>query len=1075
MKRIFSLILSISIIFSLFTVCAFNTSAASYGDIYLRGTFNGWDIPAGYKMTDMGNGNYLIKATFAKDKYEYKFANTDWSFNVPDENAKLDFSQQTTLLMEVNTNTKLYHATPIKGDTNLLNIKKETDKVRFTCAWAEHNNEILTETNGKLGYTTNKSDDKTYWDIIPTATDNVYYIRNNKTGNFIYYSGSSVLCSKTGNTTDAGKWYIDRSTGNFRLISFSDITKSVNLEKQDGYAQYGYVPAFYTSSQFSAEFSSYFYTLSEDKVFDTLGEASATSGTSITSNALGETKTWELKTDISSAPKFTAANSPLLEAVYNLSVEESILNQFESKYGTAFYTGVNWKKVWTRDTAMACQYSLADIFPQIALNCAKEKVVGTKGLETFEEDTGSGGSYPVSTDKIITMLSVWEIYLSTGDKSVLEYFYPIAKNTIEQDLNVAYDEHSKLYKGETCGTDWRDQTYPDWVSETIQNGLPNIAESKAASVNIIYTRVFEIMSRCASILNKDANESKMWKDMSESLEKSISERLWSDDLSVYAAWEYPSYMGSPLAYKADVISNGYATMFDVGTEKQIKSILENYPLVTYGAPTVYPQKQGTLHNANKVYHNRGVWPGWEATLMLGAKQHGYNEVSEEIFNSCVRGAAEYLTNKEVIDFTTGQGLESDRQLWSIAATLSGYYKVLFGMEYSEDGLSFKPFIPSWCKGPFTLSSYPYQKAKLNITLSGEGDTISKITVDGKEVSADYIFPSNATGTHNIEITVTDSKVTHKMNLNDEKNHVVCPSLPKLSYSNGVLTFEKQAGLTYKLFDGTQYIDLTTNTYKVDTSVYRCYSLVSISKDGVWSEFSKPIQVGPSKTKIKIEAESGTYKKANLKTSPSGYSGSGVVDDTMTNTYPVIVNANIETEGVYLLSCVYNNKGETNSSTNCAIRSVYIDGKDVGSLVFPVMNFYYQTSTHLPIKLTKGQHEIKVLYDSANFFDRNMNITKNSVQYDYFTLELANDLFEEEKEYALLGDSDTDENITIVDATTVQKVLAKYDMDKYDEFASDVDENKVVEIVDATLIQKYLASYETHTRIGQWVERKAFNQ
>ena len=95
---------------------------------------------------------------------------------------------------------------------------------------------------------------------------------------------------------------------------------------------------------------------------------------------------------------------------------------------------------------MACQYSLANIYPQIALNCAKEKVVGSSGQETFEEDTGSGGSYPVSTDKIITMLSVWEIYLSTGDKSVLEYFYPIAKNTIEQDLNVAYDEYSKLYK-----------------------------------------------------------------------------------------------------------------------------------------------------------------------------------------------------------------------------------------------------------------------------------------------------------------------------------------------------------------------------------------------------------------------------------------------------------------------------------------------------------------------------------------------------------------------------------------------------------------------------------------------------
>ena len=38
----------------------------------------------------------------------------------------------------------------------------------------------------------------------------------------------------------------------------------------------------------------------------------------------------------------------------------------------------------------------------------------------------------------------------------------------------------------------------------------------------------------------------------------------------------------------------------------------------YGADTVYPQKQGKLHNADKFYHNRGIWPGWDSTLMVGA-------------------------------------------------------------------------------------------------------------------------------------------------------------------------------------------------------------------------------------------------------------------------------------------------------------------------------------------------------------------------------------------------------------------------------------------------------------------------
>ena len=41
----------------------------------------------------------------------------------------------------------------------MLSVNKELDKVRFTCAWAEHNDEILTELNGYLGYTTDKNDE----------------------------------------------------------------------------------------------------------------------------------------------------------------------------------------------------------------------------------------------------------------------------------------------------------------------------------------------------------------------------------------------------------------------------------------------------------------------------------------------------------------------------------------------------------------------------------------------------------------------------------------------------------------------------------------------------------------------------------------------------------------------------------------------------------------------------------------------------------------------------------------------------------------------------------------------------
>ena len=67
-----------------------------------------------------------------------------------------------------------------------------------------------------------------------------------------------------------------------------------------------------------------------------------------------------------------APNMAVIEAGYNRSMEETCENTFDGKYGPVFNTGTNWNYVWTRDTAMSVQYSLAWIYPQESKNCALE-------------------------------------------------------------------------------------------------------------------------------------------------------------------------------------------------------------------------------------------------------------------------------------------------------------------------------------------------------------------------------------------------------------------------------------------------------------------------------------------------------------------------------------------------------------------------------------------------------------------------------------------------------------------------------------------------------------------------------
>ena len=876
----------------------------------------------------------------------------------------------------------------IFGDgASALPAADKFENVEISCRWK--GDEVFSvDDSGKLIYVSTNGEydeQRTRWNVQKVGDTDYYTIQNAATGGYLALEGdvNTVSCIENGDELDAGKWTLGNVSGYKRITNAVYTTRTLHVEQQDGVIYAEDVPTTYHSANWSFNPAERSYEILPNRVIDTGKRAIANDGNSITSNDGGSDSTWTLSRDISGSPSFSAPNMPIVEAIYNRTMEETYENMYESTYGTVFRTGTNWNKVWTRDTAMAVQYSLAWIYPVESRNCALEKIVGEEGSLTYEEDTGTGGSYPVSTDRIITTLSVWEQYLTTGDTDFLAQFYEYTENTINQDLHVAYDKETGLFLGETGGLDHREKTYPDWMANWAEESLPNIAESKSSIVNIIYCAVYDIMARAAGILGYGDDVVTKWETYRDGLRARVNEHFWDEEMGLYVSWEYPNYMGAPKAFKYDVISNGYAVMYGVADEEQSQAIMENYPLVLYGADTVFPQKNGA--QASVIYHNRGVWPGWEGTLMIGAAQEGNNQLSDEIWRSCLRGVAMTLTNKEVIDFTTGAGVASNNQLWSIGATLAGYYRVLFGMEYTEQGIVFKPFVADWLVGPFELTNYEYRNADLTLKLYGTGDTLTSIKLDGVEMGTDYILPTDLEGEHTIELTVEDSGNRSEINLSDY-NHVTCPDLPEMTYEDGVLTWEEDSRYTYKLWNGEQYIDVSGGSYVPPTDRYGVYSIVAVAEDGIVSEMSRPIIINAEENVITVEAEDGVYNDGTFSTEISGYTGTGYVNDFMGNNTPVTITVDIEKAGKYYFSAVYNNRGDSTSGNYCGIRSVYVDGEDVGTMMFPVMDFNYQTSTHLALELSEGEHTITLVYDDANWYDRNMAKTTNNVGYDSFTLE-----------------------------------------------------------------------------------------
>ena len=88
--------------------------------------------------------------------------------------------------------------------------------------------------------------------------------------------------------------------------------------------------------------------------------------------------------------------------------------------------------------------------------------------------------------------------------------------------------------------------------------------------------------------------------------------------------------------------------------------------------------------------------------------------------------------------------------------------------------------------------------------------------------------------------------------------------------------------------------------------------------------------------------------------------------------------------------------------------------------------------------------------------------------DEDTYKKLTDAEEKIDSYVLLGDVDGDGQVTIVDATWIQRYLAFFTLDFFDEAAADVDGDGDVSILDATWIQRYLAEMPVKFPIDQYV-------
>jgi hypothetical protein len=351
-----------------------------------------------------------------------------------------------------------------------------------------------------------------------------------------------------------------------------------------------------------------------------------------------------------------------------------------------------------------------------------------------------------------------------------------------------------------------------------------------------------------------------------------------------------------------------------------------------------------------------------------------------------RPAALFATNKENMvaqngDFA-GTQINSSNMLWSLSGNISLVHKVLFGISFEEDGLHFRPFVPEALKGSRTLSNFNYHGATLNITMKGFGNKIRSFLVDGKP-SPLHMLPFDISGAHNVAITLSDNTIHSHIN---SQPVYFAPAAPAVILENNTLKWNpvKDAAGYSVLKNGKAIASVHRTAFVLPGQEVGEYQVAAIDKNGVPSFASEPVLFARKKDIAVYQAERFAAKSDS---SYQGFTGKGFVEISTGVNRQLTFTVNVERDGLYSIDFRYaNGNGPVNTDNKCAIRTLYIDKKDAGAVVFPQRgknewsNWGY--SNNVKVYLTKGKHVLSL--DFKNF-DDNMNLETNQAMIDYIRL------------------------------------------------------------------------------------------
>lgn len=409
----------------------------------------------------------------------------------------------------------------------------------------------------------------------------------------------------------------------------------------------------------------------------------------------GYTLAWSYgQRDIPAAPRRVDTASTLFNGLFAMAQDDLRLDSVTAIHDGAydhgeaiachcFATGLKWPYVWTRDLAYAVDLGLWRFDPARARNGLEfklskvRKASAPQGLYPMQ-DTGSGGSWPVSTDRVVWFLGARHLL---DDKAFADKVYTALRDTLAQDRQYVFDARMGLYRGETSFLDWREQTYPAWTA----NEIVPIAQSFALSTNVLHYQALRLAARLSKE-HHDVRAAATYDARAKALKEAVNRHFWRADRGMYT-----SYIGGDgMPYDTyDLLGISLAIVSGVADGERARKALASYPVWPAGSPVIWPERKD-----QPVYHNRAIWPFVSLYALRAARVTDNPARIAHVIRSVMRGAAltgsnmenyALLTQEVHVDrgMLSGPVVDSPRQLWSVAAYFDLVTQGVFGL--TDDG------------------------------------------------------------------------------------------------------------------------------------------------------------------------------------------------------------------------------------------------------------------------------------------------------------------------------------------------------------------------------------------------------